>query len=190
VTTPDLRNTPDAWSSRALTCETSLEAVGWTAASQLARFQAVLDALEPRAGDRLLDYGCGTGALTEHLPEGVTYLGYDWAKGMVARARAEHAEHAFTDHGPLGQYDLVALIGPFNLPGNWSKQHTWHTLRHLWDTTGCRRLALSLYAGNDERCLQYTEHEVASHGASLSYYARLERWRHNDLLLTVSREPL
>ncbi len=41
----------------------------------------------PRPGMRLLDIGCGTGALVEHLPAGVAYHGFDPSARYVAAAR-------------------------------------------------------------------------------------------------------
>jgi len=178
-------NSPEAWSLRAHAFADPAEACGWSRASQRERFAFVLDALAPKPGERLLDYGCGTGALADLLPSDVDYLGFDWATGMVTRAAREHPGRTFTTFRPAGRFDLVACVGVFNLPGNWSKQHTFHTLRHLWDTTGCRALAASLYAGEDENCLSYTEDELDACGRTLAWDSRVVRIRHNDLLLVV-----
>jgi hypothetical protein len=50
--------------------------------------------LEP--GDTVLDLACGDGALGEHLPAGVRYLGVDGDADMVATAlaRGRHVVHA------------------------------------------------------------------------------------------------
>lgn len=179
-------NSPAAWSDRAAAA-CPLDAVGWTAAGQADRFAAVLSRVDICAGDRLLDFGSGTGAFADLLPASVDYLGYDWAPGMVERATRDHPGRAFTSDWPAGRFDAVVAIGPFNLPG--SKQQTWHTIRHLWDTTGCRTLAVSLYAGDDDRCLSYTEVEAERAGGELGYGALVERHRHNDLLLVARRGP-
>lgn len=181
-----IENTPAAWSERAAHAPTSLEAVGWTAAGQAERFAAVLDALQPQPGELLLDYGCGTGALSEFIYDGIDYVGVDWADGMIARAAAEHPGRRFTTAFP-GHADLVACVGTFNLPGHWSKEHTWHAIRWLWDMTGCRSLAVSLYAGEDERCLIYTPREARRCARNLGYHAYVRHSRHNDLLLEAHR---
>jgi SAM-dependent methyltransferase len=183
-------NTPAAWSARARDFVEEHEACGWSEQSQQERFRQVVAALQPRAGDLLLDVGCGTGALADHLPDDVVYRGFDTAEGMVDRARAERpwlGHNAFTTQLPRLPFDLVACVGCFNLPGGWDKARTFHTIRHLWDTTGCRTLVASLYAGQDDRCLAYAEHEASRCGADLGYWVRVDRWRPNDLLLQVRR---
>lgn len=183
-----VENTPRAWSGRA-SAPSSWEAAGWTKAGQQTRFAAVLSALRPRRGDYLLDWGCGTGALSELVPDGVTYHGFDWAPGMVERARRDYPGRSFSEHPPASfqRFDLVACVGPFNLPDGWSKERTFSVLRHLWDTTGCRALAVSLYSGSDPRCLIYTDEEVRQAGRDLSWDYEVRRHRSNDLLMVARR---
>lgn len=179
-------NSPAAWSARAAAA-CPLEAVGWTESGQADRFAAVLAHLDLQAGDRVLDYGCGLGAFADWLPDNIGYVGFDWSDGMVARAAAERPARAFTSGFPALKFSHVVAVGCFNLPDGWSKQQTFHLLRHLWDTTGCRTLAASLYAGEDDRCLQYTEQELERLGRDLGYGATVTRHRHNDLLLVARR---
>ncbi|MBC7519765.1 MAG: methyltransferase domain-containing protein, partial [Sandarakinorhabdus sp.] len=48
----------------------------------------VLDLLAPRAGERILDIGCGDGVLTERLVDaGCSVVGIDADTAMVAAAR-------------------------------------------------------------------------------------------------------
>ena len=182
-------NTPQAWSERARTHTEPWDACGWSREGQYDRLAAVLDELDPQPGETLLDWGCGTGELCSLLLPDVKYHGYDWAKGMVARARREHPGRTFSAvHPPhYRQFDLVACVGPFNLEDGWSKQHTWHTLRHLWDTTGCRSIAVSLYKGDDDRCLRYEEHELHAFGRSLGPGYFIDEIRPNDLLFACRR---
>lgn len=181
-------NTPVSWSERA-SALSSWEAAGWTRDGQRSRFVAVMAALGPVMGDRVLDWGCGTGALSEVVPGFCGYHGYDWASGMVERARRDHPGVSFSTRAPssLERFDLVACVGPFNLPHGWSKQRTWAVLRHLWDTTRCRALAVSLYSGSDPRCLIYTEAEAEACARDLSWDYEVTRHRANDLLMAVRR---
>lgn len=180
-------NTPEAWSLRAAALPESWSACGWSEDGQRERHEAVVKSLDPRDGDRLLDWGCGTGDLADLLSTDVDYVGYDWASGMLARAAQAHPDRAFTSWVPSGVFDLVACVGCFNLPQGWSKEHTGWTLRHLWDTTACCALAVSLYAGDDPNCISYTGANAARFGAQLSSKVTVDQIRHNDLLLTVRR---
>lgn len=159
-------------------------ACGWSVAGQLSRFAAVLSAASPRPGERILDFGCGLGGFSDWLPADVEYVGFDTAPGMVTRAAREHPGRVFTTGWPSTRFDVVVAIGTFNLPG--SKERTFHTLRHLWDTSGCRMLAVSLYAGDDENCLRYTEADCEPLLGE-AFRSTVERWRQNDLLVVLER---
>jgi SAM-dependent methyltransferase len=70
--------------------------VDWNSAeSQALRFQELLRIRDSSAPFSLNDYGCGYGALVDHLlAEGADfrYCGFDIAEAMVARARERHAQ--------------------------------------------------------------------------------------------------
>lgn len=60
--------------------------------------QGVLDWLAPGAGERILDLGCGDGALTEKLvAAGAEVVGVDGSADMVAAARARGIEARVAD---------------------------------------------------------------------------------------------
>ncbi len=160
----------------------------WSPEGQKARFESVLQALDPQPGEKLLDYGCGTGAFSTYIPQQSFYLGYDWSVGMVERAKRDHSEEIFSfDHAVAEiDYDYIACIGPFNLPDNWSKEETWTTLTQLWSHTD-RALAVCLYSGNDPMCLAYDEEEAWDFGDELGG-ALVTRHLPNDLLLVVKRD--
>ena len=51
--------------------------------------QPVLDLLQPQPGERILDLGCGDGALTEKLVAlGAQVVGVDSSEDMIAAARS------------------------------------------------------------------------------------------------------
>ena len=50
--------------------------------------KGLVDLLSPKAGERILDLGCGTGALTAEIASrGAEVLGVDGSEEMVSRAR-------------------------------------------------------------------------------------------------------
>lgn len=180
-----IANTPEAWSERAA-LPTSHEAALWSAEGQQERFRSVLAELDPQPGETLLDFGCGTGALSAFLQEDVGYFGCDWSEAMLERAYHDHPAAAFGRYLPLRHFELIACIGTFNLRDGWSKELTWATIRLLWKMTD-RALAACLYAGGDPDCLVYTaaELEQFDHGGiSIPY---VERHRPNDLLFVLRR---
>jgi SAM-dependent methyltransferase len=71
----------------------------------------VLDLLAPRAGERILDLGCGDGALTEKLAAlGCSIVGVDAAPDMIAAARARGLDARVMDGESLGfedEFDAV-----------------------------------------------------------------------------------
>jgi trans-aconitate methyltransferase len=74
--------------------------VPWDAAGYDQRFgfvtdhgDALVDLLDPRPGERVVDLGCGTGHLTARIAaRGAAVTGLDADPGMLARARAEHPD--------------------------------------------------------------------------------------------------
>ena len=59
---------------------------------------AVLQLLDPKAGERILDVGCGEGSLTEKIvAAGATVVGVDASKEMVAAAMARGLDARMTD---------------------------------------------------------------------------------------------
>lgn len=73
--------------------------------------QPVLDLLQPRAGERILDLGCGDGALTEKLVAlGAEVVGVDNSEEMIAAARKRGLDVRVTDARALpfeNEFDSV-----------------------------------------------------------------------------------
>lgn len=71
----------------------------------------VMRLLAPRAGERILDLGCGNGTLTEELEKaGASVLGVDASEDMVAAARARGLDASVVDahHLPFEhEFDAV-----------------------------------------------------------------------------------
>lgn len=180
--TRSLSNTPEMWSERAK-LDDHLDAVMWTAQGQAERHRAVLEALDPKPNETFLDFGCGTGELSERL-FAPSYTGYDWSFQMACRAQERHPGFEFISTLPWRHFDVIACIGTFNLPG--SLVGTFKTLDNLW--VRCHsRMAVSLYSGDDERCLSYSPYDIIPWAEKHVTRYRLERIRHNDLLLVMWR---
>lgn len=73
----------------------------------------------PRPGDRVIDLGCGTGAILEHLPEGISYVGVDISRKYIDAANARfHGRGTFlcsnvltTDLSQYAPFDLAVSVG-------------------------------------------------------------------------------
>ncbi len=72
---------------------------------------SLVEALEPKAGERILDLGCGDGFLTQRLAEsGATMVGVDSSPQMIAAAqeRGVDARYASGEALPFdGEFDAV-----------------------------------------------------------------------------------
>lgn len=72
--------------------------------------QPVLELLAPRAGERILDLGCGDGALTAALAERAQVVGVDASAEQIAAARARGLDARVMDGTRLGfdaEFDAV-----------------------------------------------------------------------------------
>lgn len=176
-------NSADWWDGMAAAHDTPWAAAGWSEHGQLARFTAVLRYADPRPGQSLLDFGCGTGFLSEFLDSEVDYLGVDWSEGMLARARVEHPGRSFTAVLPMPtrRFDYAVAVGTFNLPGSDAAA----SVRRLAQLA--RVVVVSLYTGHDRRCVRYDVQDAADMAA----VAGRRRWTadfshlDNDMLLVL-----
>ncbi len=86
--------------------------------AQAVRQRFVEERLRPFPGARLLDIGCGTGSLLDHLPPDVDYAGYDPNPSYIAAAERRYGSRGqffcarVGDEPPLaGGFDLVVAKG-------------------------------------------------------------------------------
>lgn len=181
-----IENTPQAWNRRASALP-SWDAALWSERGQTQRFLAVLRTLELRAGDTLLDFGCGTGRLHAFLPRDVEYFAHDTAPGMLDRAAETGA--TLLEQLPDVLFDHVVAVGPFNLADGWSTDLTFHTIGDLWANHTRRTLAVSLYRGDDPACLSYPPDLVAGWARALGARRHLvdATYLDNDVLLVMRR---
>ena len=82
--------------------------------------------LRPKPGDRILDIGCGTGAILEFIPHGIEYLGIDLNPDYIASAT-----HQFGDRARFRVAD-VNLLEP-NAEDRFDVITAWGLLHHLED---------------------------------------------------------
>jgi SAM-dependent methyltransferase len=110
-----------------------------SAASQVLRFEKLLEVLDGRRTLSINDYGCGYGALAEYLRSDereIDYVGYDVSEEMVgaARARFDDPSIRFTtrlDHVPKA--DFTVASGVLNVRQD-APDDVW--VQHAHDTIG------------------------------------------------------
>ncbi len=99
------------------------QAVRWTAAGQLRRFEAFLAVCGGLEGKSVLDFGCGKGDLYGFLrARGIAcaYTGVDLHPGLVALAGSKYPQAQFAvrdiEEQPFDRaFDVVIACGVFNL---------------------------------------------------------------------------
>ncbi len=151
--------------------------VDWSSrASQELRFATLLRGIDWSAAPSVLDYGCGWGALAEHL-EGTpcTYVGYDIAPAMIAAARPRSGARFTCDPADLAPADHVIASGIFNVKldtpqAAWSR-YVEETLARLWSLTR-RRLAFNMLPPASAPALARPHLHYASPAAIVAHCAR------------------
>lgn len=67
----------------------------------------------PRSGERVLDIGCGVGALSQYFPD-VVYHGFDANEAYIAHAGKKYGRRAEFRHGIVGR-DITVERGSYDL---------------------------------------------------------------------------
>jgi SAM-dependent methyltransferase len=143
--------------------------VDWNSAeSQALRFRQLSRVFEDEDGPiSLIDYGCGYGALVDHLitegrhTGGLRYAGFDVSAPMIDSARARHADKTwctFTgDAAMLRPADFVVASGIFNVKLDHSIEvwraylHDTLDTLHALSTRGFAFNVLSMASDPDKR---------------------------------------
>jgi len=131
--------------------------------SQRVRFDQLLRLLPDAGTASLIDYGCGYGALLDHLKianRRVSYLGFDISADMIAVARRLHAgpDTVFASDGSILQpADFAVASGIFNVKLHYIDQ-VWreYVMRTLYRLNELSRLGfafnmLSTYSDTTKR---------------------------------------
>jgi SAM-dependent methyltransferase len=96
------------------------DAVQWLVGSHRARQAFITDCLKPRAGQTILDIGCGTAEINEILPQ-VDYWGFDPNPAYIRKAQIRFPNAHFVcadrleDSGlSQGSYDAIMAVFVFH----------------------------------------------------------------------------
>jgi SAM-dependent methyltransferase len=139
--------------------------VDWpTSESQQLRFTRLLLVVERPAAGVLLDFGCGYGALLDHLRAsgyGLGYQGFDISEEMIDAAKSEHAavpDAAFTsDQAALQPVAYAVASGIFNVklsyPADVWRAYVLSTIEtlHALSTDGFAFNMLTTYSDIEKR---------------------------------------
>ena len=87
--------------------------------SHRARDIIVSQYITPKSSDKVLDIGCGTAEILNHLPDNIQYTGFDLSKKYIISAQNKHKSNAIFYAKPLTEttlnhnncFDIVIAIG-------------------------------------------------------------------------------
>jgi SAM-dependent methyltransferase len=154
------------------------------------RLRSVLR-LPIKAGDTLLEFGCGTGRLADFVPAGVRYQGVDWSAEVITQARRRRPHNAFRcgSVSDLDPHDWVVASGPFNYARGWSKSQTAKAVAAMWGVS-TRGIALNALCIPADGRLHYRGEELVSFLAAYDWsHLELDRsYLPNDICLRAWRE--
>jgi len=89
----------------------------WLVGAPASKRRFVTEHVRANPGDRILDLGCGTGAMRSFLPGSVTYVGVEIEPAYVSRARRRFGERGtfvcqdLTKYEPSSRFDIVIAYG-------------------------------------------------------------------------------
>lgn len=184
-------SSPDAWDSYASNGGPDyLIADCGSPESHERRLRAILR-LPINEGETVLELGCGTGRLSDLLPQSVRYEGLDWSPEIIAKARHRRPHKAFrcgtiTD---LTSHDWMVASGPFNYSRGWSKSQTAEAVAAMWNASR-RGIAVTALCIPIDGRLHYAADELISFLAACDW-SQLELDRSylpNDICLRAWRE--
>jgi trans-aconitate 2-methyltransferase len=138
--------------------------------------EALVELLNPQAGERIVDVGCGSGQLTARIAEkGATVIGIDASSEMIAQARANYPEIDFRV-GDAASFEVAPAVEAVfsNAALHWVKDQAaavariWRALKH-----GGRFVAEFGGKGNTRRILEAAGGENPWFFPSVGEYAAM-----------------
>ena len=155
----------------------------WNSAeSQAKRFDQLLQIADRDQPFAILDYGCGYGALLNHMRESgynCAYTGYDVSAAMLAHGREAHGDDPricwTNDHDALCPADYVLASGIFNVKQD-TPSSAWHAyalelLEHI-DGLSVRGFAFNMLTSYSDPDRMRTDLYYAEPGAIFDYCVR------------------
>lgn len=133
-----------------------------------------LEAVRPFLRGRVLDFGCGSGALAQLVPAD-RYLGVEVDAVSLRLARSKFPGHRFVDALPVpaeGMFDTVVLLA---------------VIEHVAEPVAClRALAARLAPADEARLVLTTPHpwsdRIHDAGSALGLFSRHANEEHEQLL--------
>ena len=132
----------------------------------------VREFVRPPAGSQLLDIGCGTAALLEHLPDDVGYHGFDLSERYITAARQRW--------GGRGQFWAASVADAPRLTGaRFPRATAVGVLHHLDDTEARGLVALAAAALTDDGALvTYDPAHTPATGRAARFLLDRDRGQH------------
>jgi SAM-dependent methyltransferase len=154
----------------------------------------VRDAVKPGGGDKVLDIGCGPGALLGELPESTTYVGLDRNPSYIAFARRKYGSRGsfiqddvsnFARHG-LADFDVAVAIGLLHHIDDAAASHLLETIRFILRPGGRFVTADPTYFVGQNRLIRFVmSKDRGRHVRDVEHYRRLIVRQFTDLSVSV-----
>ncbi len=150
--------------------------------SQTLRFDQLLQIVDRDQPFAVLDYGCGYGALLDHLNGkgyDFAYTGYDVSAAMLEHGRSAHGDNPrvcwTNDHDALCPADYVVASGIFNVKQD-TPSSAWHAyalelLKHI-DGLAVRGFAFNMLTSFSDSDRMRNDLYYADPGVILDYCIR------------------
>jgi SAM-dependent methyltransferase len=189
------------WEARAKEGRDDCERVEQSRRAQRMRFEAFVLTHE-LAGRSLLDVGCGTGDLLDHLrARGIAcdYLGTDLSPSMIERCRARFPDGKFEvadleSWQPGRRFDYTVSIGIHNVRVPGARETLERGMRRQFELCGVAAhlsLLTDRFPGFADHILPWRAEEILGLALTITPFVVLRHdYLPNDFSVTLYRKPL